>query len=125
MKNMIIPKRNPNKIDKDLKSKLDNYKCVFMCILLDYYKLYRQQGLTPPSNVLKVTKKYENDNNIIKQFIDENVIVATRQDFITKEQLKDIFKADYTVRNTFGKFNNFIKQLENALSQNKETLGDY
>ena len=65
--------------------------------------------------MLKVTKKYENDNNIIKQFIDENVIVATRQDFITKDQLKDIFKGDYTVRSTFGKFNNFIKQLENAL----------
>lgn len=103
------------KIDKDLKSKLDNFKCVFICILIDYYKLYRQQGLTPPHDVLKVTKKYENDNNIIKQFIDENVIVATRQDFITKDQLKDIFKGDYTVRSTFGKFNNFIKQLENAL----------
>jgi P4 family phage/plasmid primase-like protien len=103
------------KIDKDLKSKLDNYKSVFMCILLDLYKLYTKEGLEPPVSVLKVTKKYENDNNIIKQFIDENIVLGSRQDFITKEQLKEIFKSDFTIRNTFGKFNNFAKQLENAL----------
>lgn len=103
------------KIDKDLKSKLDNYKSVFMCILLDFYKLYTKEGLEPPVSVLKVTKKYENDNNIIKQFIDENIVLGSRQDFITKEQLKEIFKSDFTIRNTFGKFNNFAKQLENAL----------
>jgi phage/plasmid-associated DNA primase len=103
------------KIDKDLKSKLDNYKSVFMCILLDYYKLYRLGGLTPPIPVLNVTKKYENDNNIIKQFIDENIILGDKQDFITKDKLKDIYKSDYTIRSTFGKFTIFIKQLENAL----------
>lgn len=103
------------KIDKDLKSKLDNYKSVFMCILLDFYKLYTKEGLEPPVSVLKVTKKYENDNNIIKQFIDENIVLGSRQDFITKDQLKEIFKSDFTIRNTFGKFNNFAKQLENAL----------
>jgi phage/plasmid-associated DNA primase len=103
------------KIDKELKSKLELYQGVFMCILLDYYKLYKQNGLIPPDPVLKVTKKYENDNNIIKQFIDENIIVCSKQEFITKDQLKDIYKSDYTIRNTFGKFNVFLKQLENGL----------
>lgn len=46
------------KIDKDLKSKLDSYKSVFMSILLDYYKVYREEGLAPPLPVLQVTKKY-------------------------------------------------------------------
>jgi P4 family phage/plasmid primase-like protien len=106
---------NEFKIDKDLKSKLDNYKSVFMCILLDYYKVYRLRGLTPPIPVLNVTKKYENDNNIIKQFIDENIILGDKQDFITKDRLKEIYKSDYTIRSTFGKFTVFIKQLENSL----------
>jgi P4 family phage/plasmid primase-like protien len=103
------------KIDKELKSKLDSYKSVFMCILLDFYRLYKKGGLVPPESVLKVTKKYENDNNIIKQFIDEMIVQGDRQDSISKEQLKMIFKSDFTVRSTFGKFSNFIKQLENGL----------
>lgn len=106
---------NEFKIDKDLKAKLDNYKSVFMCILLDYYKIYRLEGLMPPIPVLNVTKKYENDNNIIKQFIDENIVLGDKQDFITKDRLKDMYKSDYTIRSTFGKFTIFIKQLENAL----------
>jgi len=106
---------NEFKIDKDLKAKLDNYKSVFMCILLNYYKVYRLEGLIPPIPVLNVTKKYENDNNIIKQFIDENIVLGDKQDFITKDKLKEIYKSDYTIRSTFGKFTIFIKQLENAL----------
>lgn len=103
------------KIDKGLKSKLENYQCVFMCILIDYYRLYKNKGLIPPLPVLQVTKKYENDNNIIKQFIDENIVIGERGDFITKDQLKEIYKTDFTIRNTFGKFTVFIKQLENGL----------
>jgi P4 family phage/plasmid primase-like protien len=106
---------NEFKIDKDLKAKLDNYKSVFMSILLNYYKIYRLEGLIPPQPVLNVTKKYENDNNIIKQFIDENIVIGDKQDFITKDKLKEIYKSDYTIRSTFGKFTVFIKQLENAL----------
>lgn len=103
------------KIDKELKSKLENYQCVFMCILLDYYRIYKTHGLTPPLPVLQVTKKYENDNNTIKQFIDENIIAGERHDSVTKEQLKTLFRSDFTIRNTFGKFATFIKQFENAL----------
>jgi phage/plasmid-associated DNA primase len=86
-----------------------------MCILIDYYKLYKLEGLIPPHDVLKVTKKYENDNNIIKQFIDENIVVGEKSDYISKDQLKEIYKSDFTIRNTFGKFTVFAKQLENAL----------
>jgi len=103
------------KIDKDLKSKLDAYKSVFMNILIYYYKIYKEEGLIPPEPVMQVTKKYENDNNIIKQFIDENIVHGTKHDSITKDQLKEIFKGDYTLRSTFGKFTTFYKQFENAV----------
>jgi P4 family phage/plasmid primase-like protien len=103
------------KIDKELKSKLDMYKPVFMCILLDFYKDYRSEGLIPPEPVLQVTQKYENDNNIIKQFIDENIVSGAKHDCILKEQLKEMYKSDFSLRSTFGKFSVFVTQLENAL----------
>lgn len=103
------------KIDKDLKSKIDSYKSVFMCILLDYYKLCKKDGLLPPEQVLHVTRKYENDNNIIKQFIDENITLGDKQDFITKDELKNMFKSDSILKSSFGKFQSFQKQLETGL----------
>jgi P4 family phage/plasmid primase-like protien len=103
------------KIDKDLKAKLDSYKSVFMCILLDYYRSYKDEGLIAPEPVVHVTKKYENDNNIIKQFIDENIVAGNKQDSISKDQLKEIYKSDSILKSSFGKYIAFHKQLENAL----------
>ena len=103
------------KIDKDLKSKLEFYKPVFMCVLLNYYKIYRSEGITPPLSVVKVTKKYENDNNLIKDFVDEYIQESDKSESITKDDLKNIYKNDYTLKANFGKFNNFISRLENAL----------
>jgi phage/plasmid-associated DNA primase len=103
------------KIDKDLKSKLEFYKPVFMCVLLNYYRIYRSEGITPPMSVIKVTKKYENDNNLIKDFIDEYIQESDKSECITKDDLKNIYKNDYTLKANFGKFNNFIGRLENAL----------
>lgn len=103
------------KIDKDLKSKLEDYKCVFMCILINYYRLYKEEGLVPPEPVIHVTKKYENDNNIIKHFIDEKIQVGTKHDSITRDVVKELYKSDSILKSSFKNCSNFIKQLENAL----------
>jgi P4 family phage/plasmid primase-like protien len=104
------------KIDRELKNKLDDYKSVFFSILLDYYRLYKSEGLVPPEKVNEVTKKYENYNNNIKTFIDENIIISNKStDFITKDILKDLYKNDFNLRACFPKFANFILQLENTL----------
>ncbi len=103
------------KIDKELKSKLESYKPVFMCILLDYYKIYRKEGLIPPETILKVTKKYENNNNNIKAFIDDHIVKGKKADYITKDELKQIYKNDRLLQVAFNKFTNFVNQLENAL----------
>jgi P4 family phage/plasmid primase-like protien len=103
------------KIDKELKNKLETYKTVFMCILLDYYRIYREEGLIPPESVLKVTKKYENNNNNIKSFIDENIVKGKKTDFITKDELKNLYKADRLLQTAFNKFTNFLNQIENTL----------
>jgi P4 family phage/plasmid primase-like protien len=103
------------KIDKELKNKLETYKTVFMCILLDYYRIYREEGLIPPDSVLKVTKKYENNNNNIKVFIDENIVKGKKSDYITKDELKNLYKSDRLLQTAFNKFTTFLNQLENAL----------
>lgn len=103
------------KIDRELKNKLESYKTVFMCILLDYYRIYRQEGLIAPDSVLKVTKRYENNNNNIKAFIDENIVKGKKSDYLTKDELKNIYKTDRLLQNSFNKFSNFVNQLENAL----------
>ena len=103
------------KIDRELKNKLEGYKTVFMCILIDYYRIYRQEGLIAPDSVLKVTKRYENNNNNIKAFIDENIVRGKKSDYLTKDELKNIYKTDRLLQNAFSKFSNFINQLENAL----------
>jgi P4 family phage/plasmid primase-like protien len=103
------------KIDKELKSKLEHYDCVFMNILLNYYRLYKDESLKPPEAVIKVTKKFEADNNIIKQFIDENIVQGTSKDFITRDEIKGLFSKEYALKSHFGKLSNFITQLENTL----------
>ena len=104
------------KINKDLKQKLDIYKPVFMSILLDYYKLYTEDGLTPPPAVIKVTKKYENNNNNIKVFIDENIIKGNKNNSILKEDIKDIYKSDQLLKTSFKNIGTFLNSLENALA---------
>ena len=103
------------RIDKELKSKLDIYKPVFMSILLDYYIIYRNDGLNPPETVLSVTKKYENNNNNIKTFVDENIVKGKKNDFITLDEVKNLYKADNFIRQSFPKVSTFISQLESAL----------
>ena len=103
------------KVDKDLKSKIHKYAPVFMNILLNYYTIYRTKGLLPPESITRVTKKFESDNDTIKQFIDENISIGGTKDIITREELKILFNKDYTLKSNFGKFPNFVNQLENAL----------
>lgn len=104
------------KIDRDLKNKLEKYKPVFMCILLDYYRIYMLEGLIPPKSVLKVTQKYENSNNNVKLFIDENIIKGSKSDFIVKEELKAVYRLDISLIRSFPKFTTFVSQFESTLS---------
>ena len=103
------------KINNELKTKLESYKPVFMSILIDYYKIYREEGLKPPEPVIIVTKRYENNNNTMKTFIDENFVKGTKKNFILREDIKELYKGDYSIRGSFPKISNFLSQIESAL----------
>lgn len=106
------------KIDRNLKSKLSKpkYYIAFMNILLKYYKIYIEEGLIPPTEVIKATKKYEEENNNIRQFIIDNITKTSKKDFIDKKDLKEIYDNEILLKNIFKKFNNFISQLQQNLA---------
>ena len=109
-----IFKRNNN-----LKSKFASYKMAYMSILLDYYKVYRKEGLKAPHSVTKLTKKYEDNNNQIKQFVTETLVYSKRS-VLKKSQFKEIFQNDRTLVHGFRKFQHFVSQLEMALGTDFE-----
>jgi P4 family phage/plasmid primase-like protien len=106
------------KIDRNLKSKLSKskYYIVFMNILIKYYNIYIKEGLIPPTEVIKATKKYEEENNNIRQFVIDNITKTSKKDFIDKKDLKELYDNDSILKNTFKKFNNFISQLQQNLA---------
>ena len=79
--------------DESIKTKIPIYKECFMCIMIEYYKIYKSEGLIPPSEVDKVTQRYTDDNNHIKMYIKENLTTTTNIDnYISKNDLKEAFK---------------------------------
>lgn len=103
------------RIDRELKNKLEMYKPVFMSILLDHYIIYKNDGIKAPESVLEVTKKYENDNNNMKVFVEDNIMKGKKSDFITLDEVKNLYKADNFIRQSFPKISTFISQFESAL----------
>ena len=55
--------------DEQLSEKLKEWKEVFMGILLEYYKLYKKEGLRPPEEVTKYTKEYQRNCDAYADFV--------------------------------------------------------
>ena len=54
--------------------------------------------------------KYQSNN--IKTFVDENIVKGKKTDFITLDEVKNLYKADNFIRQIFPKISTFIYQLE-------------
>jgi P4 family phage/plasmid primase-like protien len=70
--------RDPNqfKIDHHLSEKFDNWMEPFMYMLLQYYKIYKIQGLKEPESVKLSTQNYQNDSDIFSQFFTEKIEIV-------------------------------------------------
>lgn len=64
-------KENERKRDPDLDEKLVLWKQDFMLLLIEYYKLYCEEGLKPTADIKSFTKQYEQSNDIYLDFINE------------------------------------------------------
>jgi putative DNA primase/helicase len=58
-------------IDYKLKQKLPKWKNDMMLLLLDNYRTYKRDGLTPTKSVLRFTVRTRDENDIYKQYLDE------------------------------------------------------
>jgi P4 family phage/plasmid primase-like protien len=56
-------------IDLELSQKLEDWKEMFFAMLLEYYKLYRVEGIQEPEEVLSCTRDYKRQNDHIADFL--------------------------------------------------------
>jgi len=81
----------PNEFKKDtyLSEKFDSWKEAFMYILLQHYKIYSENGLIEPNEVLDATKSYKASVDGIMEFLEENVKLTTEPNCYVK--FKDLW----------------------------------
>lgn len=60
--------------DEQLSEKLNEWKESFMSVLLEYYKLYKKEGLKAPDEVTKYTREFQKDCDIYSDFITDKLI---------------------------------------------------
>lgn len=106
---------NPNEfpIDKDLSKKFEDWKEHFMALLLEYYKKYALEGIREPDEVMKCTRDYQRSNDIIMDFIEQEIEKSPGDD-----------RAQASLTDIFSRFQSWIKdnapQMKNTIT--KKTL---
>lgn len=56
-------------IDYDLRNNFEHWKPHFMAMLLQYYKLYKKDGIHEPEDVLKCTREYKQMNDHMSDYV--------------------------------------------------------
>ena len=64
---------NERPIDDELKRRVKNWGPQFMLLLLEYYKIYRKEGLIPTPDVIAHTAEKRRDNDVVQNWIEENI----------------------------------------------------
>lgn len=63
---------NPNEfpIDMEIAKHFEDWKEHFMTLLIQYHQQYVQKGIVEPEEVLKCTKEYQKNNDVILEFVE-------------------------------------------------------
>jgi P4 family phage/plasmid primase-like protien len=63
---------NPNEfpVDLEISGKFEDWKEHFMALLVQYHTKYQKEGIKEPEEVLKCTKEYQKNNDIILEFVE-------------------------------------------------------
>ena len=78
--------------DEQLSAKLEQWKLLFMIMLLKKYEEYDKTGTLPPKEVKEETKCYQNSNDVISNWVDD--CLSECDDFTPFEILYDAWE-DY------------------------------
>lgn len=83
--------KNPNefKIDKQISTKINSWKEYFMSYLIEKYKDYRREGVTPPPEIMKFTLDHQKDCDLYIEFINNRIKPAKGQNICINYLMED------------------------------------
>ena len=80
-------------MDPQFEKKINLYRKPFLWILMNYFPIYMEEGVSAPEIVIEYTKKYWEENDPYKLFLNENLIKTGNDgDKISATNLYKIFK---------------------------------
>ena len=89
---VVIPFRNnltEEQIDRRLAEKFRREYPAILTWLIQGYYLYKKRGFQPPTAVLEATKGYFTEQDVFKQFVDENYVVDAHGKIYAKRVYTD------------------------------------
>ena len=114
---------NERKKDRNLKSKMANWKSAFMSILINRFKKYKVNGLVEPVKVKSFTLEYQKSSDTYLEFINEQIeFTPNKKDRINLtvlfSEFKSWFKEAHTERKCPSR-NEFKNNLEEKFGKMK------
>lgn len=98
----------------------------FICILLDEYTKYRDNGWFEPDCVINNFDDWvDDDDNIINKFLNEVEITKDENDFIKNEDIKNIIKGyDISIKKWTMEFKKYLtlKKLDDVVCDKRTTI---
>lgn len=91
-------------LDKDLDTKLPEYRPAMLAVLLHYYKLYCKEGVRRTEGIRRATDMFWNSANDVLCFLSENTIALTKKEdeepvYLVTDELYDNFRRWFMKRN--------------------------
>lgn len=80
------------KRDNNLSTKIKQWGDVLASLLVDYFYIYKDEGLKPPEEVTKFTKQFMQECDMYNEFISDTIIPDEESTFILIKDLYERFK---------------------------------
>ena len=84
-KNPNPANKNEFPIDRKLSQKLEQWKEAFLWLLVEYYKIYKRDGLEMPECIKQTTEDYRRSCDAFSDFIEEMITPACQKDTLNQE----------------------------------------
>jgi len=105
-------------IDKEISNKIQLWKEYFMSYLIEKYKDYKKEGVSPPIEVVKFTTEHQKDCDLYADFIDTHIKVMPGRDVCINflmEEFKMWFGEEFGSQKPMLSKKEFKKYIEKKL----------
>lgn len=88
------------KRDNDLSENFENWAEPFMALLLHYHKIYRQEGLRVPDEIIEYTSEYREKNNDFRDFINDKLEYdPNSSEGLSVHRIYEVYRQWYSANN--------------------------